>query len=51
MALPADLFLQAWRPSAYVISGTVNWISMFLVAMLFGYVVVRNLLCIIFYFK
>uniref|UniRef100_A0AAQ4QF82 Solute carrier family 2, facilitated glucose transporter member 5 n=1 Tax=Gasterosteus aculeatus aculeatus TaxID=481459 RepID=A0AAQ4QF82_GASAC len=39
MALPADLFLQAWRPSAYVISGTVNWLCMFLVAMLFGYIV------------
>lgn len=42
MALPADLFLQAWRPSAYVISGTVNWLCMFLVAMLFGYIVVRK---------
>ncbi|XP_069546709.1 solute carrier family 2, facilitated glucose transporter member 11-like [Brachyistius frenatus] len=39
MALPADLFLQAWRPSAYVISGTINWLGMFVVAMLFGYVV------------
>uniref|UniRef100_A0A3P8UFS9 Solute carrier family 2, facilitated glucose transporter member 5 n=1 Tax=Cynoglossus semilaevis TaxID=244447 RepID=A0A3P8UFS9_CYNSE len=39
MALPADLFLQAWRPSAYVISGTVNWLSMFVVGMVFGYVV------------
>ncbi|XP_058486789.1 solute carrier family 2, facilitated glucose transporter member 11-like isoform X3 [Solea solea] len=39
MALPADLFLQAWRPSAYVISGTVNWLSMFVVGMLFGYIV------------
>lgn len=47
MALPADLFLQAWRPSAYVISGTINWISMFLVGMLFGYIVVRCLLCIV----
>lgn len=44
MALPADLFLQAWRPSAYVISGTVNWLGMFLVGMLFGYIVVRYLL-------
>lgn len=44
MALPADLFLQAWRPSAYVISGTINWLSMFMVGMLFGYVVVRNAL-------
>uniref|UniRef100_A0A672YPN7 Solute carrier family 2, facilitated glucose transporter member 5 n=1 Tax=Sphaeramia orbicularis TaxID=375764 RepID=A0A672YPN7_9TELE len=39
MALPADLFLQAWRPSAYVISGTINWLGMFLVGMLFGYIV------------
>ncbi|XP_061584501.1 solute carrier family 2, facilitated glucose transporter member 11-like [Cololabis saira] len=39
MALPADLFLQAWRPSAYVISGTINWVGMFLVGMLFGYIV------------
>lgn len=40
MALPADLFLQAWRPSAYVISGTISWLSMFLVGILFGYIVV-----------
>ncbi|KAG7244636.1 hypothetical protein INR49_029655 [Caranx melampygus] len=39
MALPADLFLQAWRPSAYVISGTISWLSMFLVGILFGYIV------------
>lgn len=39
MALPADLFLQAWRPSAYVISGTINWLGMFVVGLCFGYVV------------
>ncbi|KAM4613755.1 solute carrier family 2, facilitated glucose transporter member 11-like [Polymixia lowei] len=39
MALPADLFLQAWRPSAYVISGTINWLSLFFIGMLFPYVV------------
>ncbi|XP_049894380.1 solute carrier family 2, facilitated glucose transporter member 9-like isoform X2 [Epinephelus moara] len=39
MALPADLFLQAWRPSAFVISGSINWLCMFLVGMLFGYIV------------
>lgn len=42
MALPADLFLQSWRPSAYVISGTINWLGMFLVVMLFGYIVVEH---------
>uniref|UniRef100_A0A8C2ZLU0 Major facilitator superfamily (MFS) profile domain-containing protein n=1 Tax=Cyclopterus lumpus TaxID=8103 RepID=A0A8C2ZLU0_CYCLU len=39
MALPADLFLQAWLPSAYVVSGSVNWLCMFLVGMLFSYIV------------
>ncbi|XP_061788654.1 solute carrier family 2, facilitated glucose transporter member 11-like [Nerophis lumbriciformis] len=39
MVLPADLFLQAWRPSAYVVSGTINWLSLFLVGMCFSYVV------------
>lgn len=47
MALSADLFLQAWRPPAYVISGTINWLSMFMVGMLFGYVVVRDALLFI----
>lgn len=44
MALSADLFLQAWRPPAYVISGPINWLSMFLVGTVFRYVVVRNVL-------
>ncbi|XP_035651927.1 solute carrier family 2, facilitated glucose transporter member 11-like isoform X1 [Oncorhynchus keta] len=39
MALPADLFLQAWRPSAYVISGSVNWLGLFLIGMFFPYIV------------
>lgn len=47
MALSADLFLQAWRPSAYVISGTINWLGMFMVGMLFGYIVVRKALLFI----
>lgn len=42
IALPADLFLQAWRPSAYVISGTINWLSVFILGLVFGYIVVRN---------
>ncbi|XP_075893472.1 solute carrier family 2, facilitated glucose transporter member 5-like isoform X2 [Nelusetta ayraudi] len=39
MALPADLFLQAWRPSAYVIGGTVNYLGMFFIGLCFGYIV------------
>ncbi|XP_064153766.1 solute carrier family 2, facilitated glucose transporter member 11-like isoform X1 [Anguilla rostrata] len=39
MTLPADLFLQAWRPSAFVISGTICWVSQFLIGMCFPYIV------------
>ncbi|MBN3296078.1 GTR11 protein, partial [Amia calva] len=38
LTLPAELFLQAWRPSAYVISGTCNWVGLFLIGMFFPYV-------------
>uniref|UniRef100_A0A8C7UNL5 Major facilitator superfamily (MFS) profile domain-containing protein n=1 Tax=Oncorhynchus mykiss TaxID=8022 RepID=A0A8C7UNL5_ONCMY len=37
--LPADIFLQAWRPSAYVISGSINWLSLFLIGMFFPFLV------------
>ncbi|KAJ8285610.1 hypothetical protein GJAV_G00028830 [Gymnothorax javanicus] len=39
MTLPADLFLQAWRPSAFAISGTICWVSQFLIGMCFPYIV------------
>ncbi|XP_063330477.1 solute carrier family 2, facilitated glucose transporter member 11-like [Pelmatolapia mariae] len=39
MVLPADLFLQAWRPSAYAVCRTIYWLCMFVVGMLFGYIV------------
>lgn len=39
MVLCADLFLQVWRPSAYVVCGTISWLCMFVVGMLFGYIV------------
>ncbi|XP_006640470.2 solute carrier family 2, facilitated glucose transporter member 11-like [Lepisosteus oculatus] len=39
MVLPADLFLQAWRPSAYAVSGTVNWLGLFFLGMFFPYIV------------
>ncbi|XP_068601975.1 solute carrier family 2, facilitated glucose transporter member 11-like [Brachionichthys hirsutus] len=37
--LPSELFLQAWRSSAFVIIGTVSWASLFLVGISFGYIV------------
>uniref|UniRef100_A0A3Q2W6Z3 Solute carrier family 2, facilitated glucose transporter member 11-like n=1 Tax=Haplochromis burtoni TaxID=8153 RepID=A0A3Q2W6Z3_HAPBU len=39
MVLLADLFLQVWRPSAYVVCGTINWLCMFVIGLLFGYIV------------
>ena len=42
MCLSADLFLQAWRPSAFAVGGIVNWAGLFLIGMLFPYIVVRT---------
>ncbi|XP_042563264.1 solute carrier family 2, facilitated glucose transporter member 5-like, partial [Clupea harengus] len=39
MCLSADLFLQAWRPSAFAVGGIVNWAGLFLIGMLFPYIV------------
>lgn len=44
MALSADLFLQAWRPSAFVIGSTVGYLGMFFTGMCFGYIVVSQAL-------
>ncbi|XP_068184117.1 solute carrier family 2, facilitated glucose transporter member 11-like [Antennarius striatus] len=39
IVLPSELFLQAWRPSAFVVGGTVSWVTLFIVGISFGYVV------------
>ncbi|XP_063072313.1 solute carrier family 2, facilitated glucose transporter member 5-like [Engraulis encrasicolus] len=39
MCLPADLFLQVWRPAAFAVGGIVNWVSLFGIGMVFPYVV------------
>lgn len=46
--LPSELFLQAWRPPAFLLAGTVSWLSLFIVGVTFGYIVVSYLLCIVF---
>ncbi|XP_068170839.1 solute carrier family 2, facilitated glucose transporter member 11-like [Antennarius striatus] len=38
-SLPADIFLQAWRPPAYVLFGVILWLSIFVLGMTFGYTV------------
>lgn len=37
--LTAELFVQSSRPAAYMIAGTVSWISFFTVGMLFPFIV------------
>lgn len=37
--LPAEIFDQASRPAAYMIAGSLMWISLFLVGMLFPFIV------------
>lgn len=37
--LPAELFDQAARPAAYMVSGSLLWISLFLVGMVFPFIV------------
>ncbi|KAL2090971.1 hypothetical protein ACEWY4_013234 [Coilia grayii] len=39
MCLPADLFLQVWRPAAFAVGGVINWVSLFAIGMVFPYVV------------
>lgn len=38
--LIAELFIQSSRPAAYMIGGTISWVSFFTIGMLFPFVVV-----------
>lgn len=37
--LTAELFIQSSRPAAYMIGGTISWISFFTIGMLFPFIV------------
>ncbi|XP_068172244.1 solute carrier family 2, facilitated glucose transporter member 11-like [Antennarius striatus] len=39
LSFPAEIFVQAWRPPAFVILGILLWLSVFIVGMTFGYIV------------
>ncbi|XP_030074639.1 solute carrier family 2, facilitated glucose transporter member 11 [Microcaecilia unicolor] len=39
VTLTAELFMQTLRPAAYVIGGTMGWLSFFIVGMLFPFIV------------
>lgn len=38
--LTTEMFTQTDRPAAYMISGTINWTSFFLIGMIFPFIVV-----------
>ena len=40
--MAAELFTQAGRPAAYMIGGSVNWLSFFLIGMAFPFIVVSD---------
>lgn len=40
--LITELFTQTTRPAAYMIAGSVNWLSFFFISMLFPFIVVRS---------
>lgn len=40
--LAAELFTQTGRPAAYIIGGSVNWLSFFLIGMTFPFIVVSG---------
>lgn len=40
--LTGELFEQSYRPAAFMIAGTVNWLSNFAVGLLFPFIQVRS---------
>lgn len=40
--LITELFTQTTRPAAYMIAGSVNWLSFFFISMVFPFIVVRS---------
>uniref|UniRef100_A0A670KJP1 Solute carrier family 2, facilitated glucose transporter member 5 n=1 Tax=Podarcis muralis TaxID=64176 RepID=A0A670KJP1_PODMU len=45
--LTTELFTQSSRPAAYMIAGSVSWLSFFTIGMLFPFIVVGKLYCFI----
>lgn len=43
--LTGELFEQSYRPAAFMIAGTVNWLSNFTVGLLFPFIQVSYLIC------
>ncbi|XP_065548744.1 solute carrier family 2, facilitated glucose transporter member 11-like isoform X1 [Lathamus discolor] len=38
-SLPTEIFIQSYRPAAYVFNGTINWIQLFILGLLFPFIV------------
>uniref|UniRef100_A0A672UVF2 Major facilitator superfamily (MFS) profile domain-containing protein n=1 Tax=Strigops habroptila TaxID=2489341 RepID=A0A672UVF2_STRHB len=38
-SLPTEIFIQSYRPAAYVFNGSINWIQLFILGLLFPFIV------------
>nr|XP_021145309.1 solute carrier family 2, facilitated glucose transporter member 11 isoform X6 [Columba livia] len=44
-SLPTEIFLQSYRPAAYVLNGASNWIQLFILGLLFPFIVQNHKCC------
>lgn len=42
--LPTEIFNQAARPAAYMIAGSLMWLNLFIIGMIFPFIVVSALI-------
>lgn len=43
--LPTEIFIQSYRPAAYVFNGASNWIQLFFLGLVFPFIVVSKAGC------
>lgn len=44
--LPTEIFIQSYRPAAYVFNGASNWIQLFFLGLVFPFIVVSKAWCV-----
>lgn len=46
-SLPTEIFIQSYRPAAYVFNGIISWIQLFILGLLFPFIVVSEVGCFV----
>lgn len=44
--LITEIFIQSYRPAAYVLNGVTNWIQLFILGLVFPFIVVSKVGCL-----